>query len=83
MIDTDILEDIKDLISKQFHIPQEEIEEDSYLDQDLGIVDLELEDLVSNIQNKYDIQIPQENLESFKKVSDIVFYVYESIDKPI
>lgn len=77
---TDYLEDIKQLISKQFGIPQEDIEEDSYLEADLNITELDLEDLIETIQDKYQIQIPTEKVSTFKKVSDIVSYLFENID---
>jgi len=80
MTDTEILEDIKKIISKDFSIPLEDIEEDSNLDEDLNITDLEIEDLAEKISQKYDIQIPQEKISSFVKVSDIVNYLYENID---
>lgn len=77
---TDYLEDIKQLISKQFGIPQEDIEEDSYLEADLNITELDLEDLIETIQDKYQIQIPAEKVSTFKKVSDIISYLFENID---
>ncbi len=80
MTDTEILEDIKKIISKDYAIPPEHIEEDSNLDEDLNITDLEIEDLVEKIEDKYDIQIPQEKIPSFVKVSDIVNYIYENVD---
>lgn len=77
---TDFLEDLKGLISKQFAIPIDEIEEESLLDEDLSVTDLDLEDLMVQIQKKYEIEIPQEKLPSFKKVGDIVSYLYENIE---
>ncbi|MBI2012700.1 DUF1493 family protein [Candidatus Curtissbacteria bacterium] len=77
----DFLEDIKKIISQQFGIAQEEIEEDSRLDEDLSITDLDLEDLIGLIQEKYDIEIPAEKLHSFKKVSDIVSFLYENVSE--
>lgn len=77
---TDYFEDIKKLIANQFGIPQENIEEDSLLDEDLSITDLDLEDLIAQIQNKYEVEIPQEIVSSFKKISDIVSYLYENAE---
>ncbi len=78
---TDYLEELKDLISKQFGIPQEDIEEESLLDEDLSITDLDLEDLIGKIEDKYDIEIPPQKFPSFKKVSDIAAYLYENVEK--
>jgi len=73
----DIFEDIRKLISRDFGIAEEDIEEDSLLDEDLSVTDLDLEDLLTKIQEKYEVEIPQAKISSFKKVSDIVNYLYE------
>ncbi|KKR78307.1 MAG: Acyl carrier protein [Candidatus Curtissbacteria bacterium GW2011_GWA1_40_9] len=83
MTDTEILEEIKAIIEKQFGIEHENIEEDMELDQDLNITDLEIDDLISAIEYKYDIKIPEEKAADLVKVSDLVAYVYENINKTI
>lgn len=82
MADIDIGDEVKGIIAKQFGLDQEDIEDDSELDEDLGISDIELEDLMETIQTKFDIQIPQENYSGFKKVSDLVAYIYENSESP-
>lgn len=77
----DYLEDIKKMIAKQFGIEAEDIEEDSYLESDLNITDLDLEDLVAQIEDKYQLQIPQNVFGQFKQVSDIANYLYENADQ--
>lgn len=77
---TDYLEDVRKIISKQLGILPEDIEEETSLEQDLSIGDLEMEDLLATLEEKYDIKISPETTSSFKKVSDIVLYLYENID---
>ncbi|KKR58459.1 MAG: Acyl carrier protein [Candidatus Curtissbacteria bacterium GW2011_GWA1_40_47] len=79
----DYLEDIKKLISKQFGITEDDIEEDSFLEADLNITDLDLEDLLESIQDKYQIQVPTEKVATFKKVSDIVSYLFENVENAV
>lgn len=81
MTDVEILEDIKNIIEKQFGIEKENIEEDMTLDEDLNITDLEIDDLISAIEENYDIKIPQDKIPGFIKVSDLVSYLYENIDR--
>ena len=83
MTDTEIFEEIKRLIEKQFGIDGENIEEDMELDQDLNITDLEIDDLIAAVEEKYDIKIPEEKITTFVKVSDLVAYVYENINQTI
>lgn len=75
---TDFQEEIKKILSAQFDIPAEEIEEESSLEEDLGLSELDLEDLVTTIMEKYDIEIPAEKISTFKKVSDLVSYLYDN-----
>ena len=72
----DYFDQLRKLISGQFSIPEDTIEEDSLLDEDISITDLDLEDLIAQIQKKFDILIPAEEIPSFKKVSDIVAFLY-------
>ena len=72
----DYFEELRKLISEQFSIPGDSIEEDSLLDEDLSITDLDLEDLIAQIQKKFDILVSADKIPSFKKVSDIVAFLY-------
>lgn len=83
MIDTEILEDLKKIIHREFGTPPDEIEEESYFDEDLNITDLELEDLIAVLEDKYNIKIVPDKAASFKKVSDLVSYLYENVDTSI
>ena len=80
MIDSEIFEDLKKIIHKEFGIAEEKIEEDSYFDSDLNITDLEIEDLISSVQEKYGLTISEDKLPSIKKVSDLVAYIFENVD---
>ena len=73
----DYFEELRKLISEQFSIPEDTIEEDSLLDEDLSITDFDLEDLIAQIQKKFDIVVPADKIPSFKKVSDIVAFLYD------
>jgi len=77
---TDILEEIKKSLAHQFGLDPDDIEEDSLLDEDLSITDLDLEDFLSKIQEKYEITISAESAASFKKVSDIVNFIYDNAE---
>ena len=80
MIDSEIFEDLKKIIHKEFGIAEEKIEEDSYFDSHLNITDLEIEDLISSVQEKYGLTISEDKLPSIKKVSDLVAYIFENVD---
>ena len=83
MTDTEIFEDLKKILHKEFGVEEDDIEEESYLDEDLNITELELEDLVPILEDKYNIKIEAEKIPAFKKVSDIVAYLYQNVDTSI
>ena len=83
MTDTEIFEDLKKLIHNQYGIAEEDVEEDSYIDEDLNITELELEDLILALEDKYNIKIDPTKNSTFKKVSDLVSYLYENVDTSI
>ena len=75
-------EDVRKIISKLFDIDSDSIEEESFLSSDLSISELDLEDLIASIEDKYQIEIPQEEYLKFHQVTDIVTYLYENVDQP-
>ena len=77
----DYFEDVKKIISRQYEIDDETIEEDSELEADFKISELDMEDLVAILQEKYDITIPESDYSKFKTVSDITTYLYENVDQ--
>lgn len=75
-------EDVKKIISKLFEIEADVIDEESYLATDLNISELDVEDLIAAIEDKYQIKIPQVEYLKFHQVSDMVTYLYENVDQP-
>lgn len=81
MTDTEIFEDIRIIIHKQFDISEDSIEEESSFDKDLHISELDMEDFISALQSKYDITIEDKHLPKFKQVSDLVSFLYEKLSQ--
>lgn len=77
----DYFEDLKKIISTQYGIDEETIEEDSKLEADLNISELDMEDLIPVIEQKYQLVIPEESYANFHQVSDIATYLYENVDQ--
>lgn len=74
----DYLGEVKKIISVQFGVEEETIEEDSFLESDLNLTDLDIEDLISTIEDKYQIKIPQNACENFKTVADLANFLDEN-----
>lgn len=77
----DYSEEVKKIVEKQFGLEEDSVEEDSNLETDLNITELDLEDLVAVLENRYQLTIPSEEYSKFKQVSDIAAYLYEHVDQ--
>lgn len=77
----DYSEEVKKIIEKQFGLEEDTVEEESFLEADLNITELDLEDLITVLEAKYEVTIPQEVYSNFKTVADIAAYLYEHVDQ--
>ena len=68
-----------DLLVDELQIDRDDITMDSELSNDLGINSIELADLVMLCEEKFDIEINDEDIRKFTTVSDVVNYL-ESIE---
>lgn len=72
-----VLEKIKTIICSQFDIDEDAITSESTLDE-LGIDSIDAVDLAMSIEDEFDIDIPDEELENFKCVGDVVKFIEEN-----
>ena len=69
-----VFEKIRAIICDQFDIDEDDISMDSTLD-DLGLDSIDAVDLADNIEDEFDVEIPDEELEKFKTVGDVVNFI--------
>lgn len=77
----DYLEEVKKIISQQFDLDIDNIEEESFFSTDLNITELDIEDIIAEIEDKFQIEIPQTAYSKFHQISDLVNYLYENADQ--
>ena len=70
-----IFEKIKAIISEQLEVEEEEIKLESELVEDLGADSLDIVDLVMSIEDEFEVEVPDEAIESIKTVGDIVKFI--------
>ncbi len=64
-----------DLLVDELQIDRNDITMDSELSNDLGINSIELADLVMLCEEKFDIEINDEDIRKFTTVADVVNYL--------
>lgn len=74
-------EKIKKIIAEQLSIEEEEVQLNSTFTDDLGVDSLEIFEIVMSLEDEFNIEIPNEDIENMKTVGDIVKYVELKIEK--
>ena len=73
----DIFEQVKKILCDQLDLDEEQVTEDSEVIDDLGADSLDIVDLVMTLEEEFDTEIPDEDIENLKTVGDIVKYIEE------
>lgn len=63
---------IKELISKQLNKSVVEITEDSEFVKDLGADSLDVVEMLMNLEEEFDVTVPEEDAVNIKTVGDII-----------
>ena len=85
MIDVNIKEEIpmifdkvKDILVDQLDVEEEKVTMEASIVDDLGADSLDLVDLVMSLEEEFDVEIPDEQVENIKTVGDIVKYIEDN-----
>ena len=74
-----MFEKVKELLEESLQIDVSEVSMKSELVGDLGINSLELADLILSCEEKFDIEINDEDIHKFVTVGDVVNYLSEVV----
>ena len=70
-----VFENVKELISEQLDVKADDITEASSIQDDLGADSLDVVDLVMALEDEFDVEIPEDQVENIKTVGDIVKFI--------
>ncbi len=68
------------IIIEKTGMDPDEIAEDSYFEEDLNVDELELQEIISFIEEEYHIELELEEKENVKSVMDLVELVFEKVE---
>ncbi len=74
-----VLEKVKAILCDQLDVEEDSINLDSSVTDDLGADSLDVVDLVMSLEEEFDIEIPDEDVENMKTVGNIVKYIEEKV----
>ena len=70
-----VLEKVKAILSEQFDVEEDKITAETTLADDLGADSLDVVDLLMSIEDEFEVEIPDEEVENIKTVGALVGYI--------
>ena len=70
-----VFEKVKSVIVEQLGIDEVEVTMEANFSDDLGVDSLEIFEIVMSLEEAFDIEIPNEDIENIKDVKGIVKYI--------
>jgi acyl carrier protein len=70
-----IFDEVKEVVVEQLNVSPDEVKEDSKFAEDLGADSLDVVELVMSLEEKFDIEIPDEEAEKIATVADAVAFI--------
>ena len=74
-----VLEKIKVILAEQFDVEEDSLKNDNDLQDELGSESLDVVDLLMSIEDEFEIEIPDEEIENIRTVGDLVNYIESNI----
>lgn len=70
-----VLEKVKSILSDQFDVEEDSITMETTVQGDLGADSLDVVDLLMSIEDEFDVEVPDEEIENIKTVGNLVKYI--------
>ena len=70
-----VLEKVKAILAEQFDVEEDKITADTDLQEDLGADSLDVVDHLMSIEDEFEVEVPDEEIENIKTVGSLVSYI--------
>jgi len=70
-----VYEKVREIICDQLDLEEEQVTLEALIIDDLGADSLDVVDLVMSLEEEFDVEIPDDEVENVKAVGDIVKYI--------
>lgn len=74
-----VLEKVKAILSEQFDVEEDTITPETSIADDLGADSLDVVDLLMSIEDEFEIEVPDEEVENLKTVGELVKYIEDHV----
>lgn len=73
-----VFEKVRAIISEQLEIEEDAVTTDLVLD-DLGVDSIDIVDIIVRLEEEFDGEIPEEDVETMTSIADIVKYIEDNL----
>lgn len=70
-----VFEKVRNILAEQLEVEEEKITMESMIADDLGADSLDVVDLLMSLEDEFEIEIPDEEIENIKTVGNLVNYI--------
>lgn len=74
-----IFDDVRNIIVEQLHVPPEKVNTDAKFIEDLGADSLDTVELIMAFEEKFNIQIPEEDAQKLDTVGKAIAYLEDKL----
>ena len=74
-----VFEKIKAILAEQFDVEEESITPETNIQEDLGADSLDVVDLIMSIEEEFEFEVPDSEVENIKTVGALVQFVEDNI----
>ena len=73
-----VFEKVRDILVEQLDVEEDKVTMEASITDDLGADSLDVVDLVMSLEEEFDVETPDDQVENIKTVGDIVRYIEDN-----
>ena len=74
-----VLEKVKAILAEQFDVEEDSITAETTIQEDLGADSLDVVDLLMSIEDEFEIEVPDTEIENIKTVGELGKYIEDHV----
>ncbi len=75
-----VMEKVRSILVDQLDVEEDKVTLTASIQDDLGADSLDIVDLIMSLEEEFDVEIPDDQVENMKTVGDIVKFIEDSIE---
>lgn len=75
-----VFEKLKSILVNQLDLEEDVVTPDALIVEDLGADSLDIVDLIMSLEEEFDVEIPDDQIENIKTVGDVAKYIEDRLD---